>query len=375
MTQIQSKHFFAVSIILMTSLDVLAISIMPFGDSITSGFHGTVETKGSYRLELERTFTALGADFDFVGEFEFSRSGLIDSDMQAVAGYQIEQMTAEFGPSVANLKPDIILIVAGTNNHWDPPVPDEHFRRYDDLVTMIRSNSPESHVVFSTLPKFGCCRPEWSESFVDVRNLVRIPALNDAMREVAANYEHVDVVDLFSIFDVRTDLVIGDYVHPNKSGQKKLSKIFLSKIGSHQGLLSVSSIDRMSEAIRESSMDLAFDVDHSGEVNLVDREHLIEVVLDTHYGDSNFDGRFNSSDLVEAFIAREYHDDIVGNSTWADGDWSGDGEFTSLDLILAFQRSVYEQENQVNHAIPEPFTPTLALIGIIPLLQRCRSKK
>ena len=58
-------------------------------------------------------------------------------------------------------------------------------------------------------------------------------------------------------------------------------------------------------------------------------------------GDSNFDGVFNSSDLVLVFRAGEYEDDIPLNSTFEEGDWNGDGDFTTQDLVLAFQEGGY----------------------------------
>ena len=41
--------------------------------------------------------------------------------------------------------------------------------------------------------------------------------------------------------------------------------------------------------------------------------------------------------MTAVFQAGEYEDNLVGNSTWAEGDWNGDGEFDSADLVLAFQ--------------------------------------
>ena len=58
-------------------------------------------------------------------------------------------------------------------------------------------------------------------------------------------------------------------------------------------------------------------------------------------GDSNLDGKFDSSDLVAVFSAGEYEDGIDGNSEWAEGDWNNDGDFDSSDLVLAFQSGNY----------------------------------
>ncbi len=59
-------------------------------------------------------------------------------------------------------------------------------------------------------------------------------------------------------------------------------------------------------------------------------------------GDANRDGVFDTVDLLRVFQLGEYHDQVVGNSTWENGDWNGDGEFTSEDLVLAFQLGQFE---------------------------------
>ena len=61
-------------------------------------------------------------------------------------------------------------------------------------------------------------------------------------------------------------------------------------------------------------------------------------------GDSNGDGRFDSSDLVMAFAAGKYEDNIANNADFSEGDWNGDGDFTSADLVFAFQNASYESD-------------------------------
>ena len=69
--------------------------------------------------------------------------------------------------------------------------------------------------------------------------------------------------------------------------------------------------------------------------------HFFEPTPDFIPGDSNHDGRFDSSDLVVVFAAAEYEDDIVGNSTFEEGDWNGDGDFTTAELVFAFAARTY----------------------------------
>jgi hypothetical protein len=61
----------------------------------------------------------------------------------------------------------------------------------------------------------------------------------------------------------------------------------------------------------------------------------------TTFGDANLDGRFNAEDLARFVENGKYEDDVLGNSTWSDGDWNCDGDFDSRDLVLAFSASEY----------------------------------
>lgn len=58
-------------------------------------------------------------------------------------------------------------------------------------------------------------------------------------------------------------------------------------------------------------------------------------------GDINNDNVFSSEDILLAFSAGEYEDDIDDNSTYEEGDWNGDGDFTTRDLVDAFIYNVY----------------------------------
>ena len=77
---------------------------------------------------------------------------------------------------------------------------------------------------------------------------------------------------------------------------------------------------------------------------------------DTYWkvGDSNRDGHFTTEDVVQAFMAGEYNDNIPGNSTWGEGDWNRDGDFDEQDLVEAFACGGFE-------------APSVSLIPRIPL--------
>jgi hypothetical protein len=71
-------------------------------------------------------------------------------------------------------------------------------------------------------------------------------------------------------------------------------------------------------------------------------------------GDSNHDGMFDSSDLIQVFAAGEYEDGMPGNSDWEEGDWNRDGDFDSADILLAMQSGGYEADPVLNPEIQMP---------------------
>ncbi len=56
-------------------------------------------------------------------------------------------------------------------------------------------------------------------------------------------------------------------------------------------------------------------------------------------GDSNLDGIFDSSDLVQVFQFGRYETNQP--ALWSEGDWNTDGYFDTSDLVLAFQSGGY----------------------------------
>ena len=105
------------------------------------------------------------------------------------------------------------------------------------------------------------------------------------------------------------------------------------------GVIDVTDIDLICSNLR--SGDLRFDVNEDGALDFADFEHMVEVSVGTVFGDSNLDGTFNSADLVTIFIAAEYEDGTLGNSTWAEGDWNCGGDFGSSDLVFVFTKATY----------------------------------
>ena len=139
------------------------------------------------------------------------------------------------------------------------------------------------------------------------------------------------------------------------------------------GVCDANDIDFLSDVVRSGHQPTRFDLNNDGLVNNDDREFWIVDLMNTYVGDSDLNGVFGTGDLIAVFSAGEYEDEIVGNSSWATGDWNGDRDFGTPDLIAAFGQAGFEAGPRAAVlAVPEPF-------GYFPLLLmlvfcRCRRR-
>ena len=83
------------------------------------------------------------------------------------------------------------------------------------------------------------------------------------------------------------------------------------------------------------------DFDQSGIINSSDFDYFRQNVFRVSLGDANFDGVFDSTDIVEVFKSGHYEDGMRQNSTWVEGDWNCDREFNSSDFVAALADGGY----------------------------------
>jgi hypothetical protein len=132
----------------------------------------------------------------------------------------------------------------------------------------------------------------------------------------------------------------------------------------------VDDVNLLLRAIYDQSEDLLFDVDENGVIDDNDLIFWLQDIVFTWPGDSNLDGQFNSSDLVQVLAAGQYDDQIALNSTWDTGDWNGDLEFDSSDLVYVFGFGGYEAGPLAAVPVPEPMTGAwCAAVGALALLR------
>lgn len=131
-------------------------------------------------------------------------------------------------------------------------------------------------------------------------------------------------------------------------------------------------IDLLNSELRAPRGSLDFDVNDDGILDKNDRLSWVNDVASAQFGDANFDGKFDSGDLVLVFQGGQYEDSIPMNSSWATGDFDGDAEFTTSDLVIAFTYDFDTRPRANAQAVPEPTSVFLLVFGVLGLMLRRR---
>jgi len=180
---------------------------MPLGDSITYGIGSP--THSSYRMDLHnRMKYGAGIDLDFVGSQKSGAYG--DIENEGHPGYRIDQIAAGVDGWLATYRPDVVLLMIGTNdmneNHQVATAP----QRLGALIDKIRADRPDATVLVSKLP-----------ASKNPAVQARIDAYNAALPGIVASRgSHVKLVQMPA-------LPPGDYadtLHPNDAGYREMSQ-------------------------------------------------------------------------------------------------------------------------------------------------------
>jgi lysophospholipase L1-like esterase len=142
---------------------------------------------------------------------------------RGISGQTTPQMLIRFRPDVVDLKPKVVVILAGTNDIAGNtgPMTDEEIQ--GNLASMAEIGKANGiKVVFSSiLPVSAYHTAPNGVPQTQARPMVRIRAINDWMKKYAAAEKHVYLDYFAAMVDatghLRTELS-GDDLHPNAAG-------------------------------------------------------------------------------------------------------------------------------------------------------------
>ena len=199
------------------------VRIMPLGDSITygSGDRNTdpTRTPAGYRRDLQNRLKAVGVYADFVG----SRSnGGPDPHHEGHPGYEIAQLTVGAPLWISTYKPDIVLLMAGTNDI-------SHGRavgaaaRLGLLLDVIQLAKPGVAIRVATIPMRRV------PSTLNDETIAYNNALVSLIANRAAAGQQVSLFPMHIVSPWAVDYF--DSVHPNECGYKKMSFVWYYYLG------------------------------------------------------------------------------------------------------------------------------------------------
>jgi lysophospholipase L1-like esterase len=197
----------------LAACDLPSLSIMPLGDSITYG----TGVEGGYRLGLWNSLLQDNLQIDFVG----SRSDgpfNIDPDHEGHPGKTIQFIRENIRNWLNVHRPDIILLLIGTNDILNPQVHDFPNAPYrlSALIDQITTTAPGTDLLVASVTPLD----------YPLANQ-RVMAFNAEIPAIVAAHAHqgqsVYFVDMFAALSP-TDL--GDGIHPNAVGYDKMAQVW-----------------------------------------------------------------------------------------------------------------------------------------------------
>ena len=131
------------------------LRVMPLGDSITYGMisAGTIKDtqSGGWRPSLWNRLQTADLAIDYVGSLKSGPMTLPDRDNQGFQGKTIDYLDSVYASSLAAYKPDVILLMIGTNDTYNNSAV-QMITELRSLLQTITTASPGTTVFVSTIP-------------------------------------------------------------------------------------------------------------------------------------------------------------------------------------------------------------------------------
>lgn len=221
-----------------TVVDLRAIAqsrplrILPLGDSITEGY----DVPGGYRIRLCAQLDAWSdrhglPSVEWVGSLQHGPPELRDRNHEGHSGWRIDQLQAEIAAWLATARPDVVLLLIGTNDVVQAYDLARAPERLNQLITTIQAQQPGVWLVVATLPPMDATilnlgDPAQLQAEVDRYN----QAVRRLVGDRAARGEAIALVELAEAVDLAD---LPDGVHPNRIGHDKIADAWFSALMPH----------------------------------------------------------------------------------------------------------------------------------------------
>ncbi len=202
-----------------------AVRILPLGDSLTSGV-SFYPVQGAYRNSLYTQLTNLGYPVDFLGTFnDSSNPSLPDTDHQGQGGARIDQLNSSLDGWLESIDdPDVVLLLAGTNDFWQEYNLASIESRYTTLIEHIATVRPFAKIIVATLPK------RTDDPAIEAQQASFNSSISSIVSSQAALGRQISLVDLHPA--ITSSDLSPDGVHPTAAGFAKLATVWKNGVTS-----------------------------------------------------------------------------------------------------------------------------------------------
>lgn len=260
--------------------------IMPLGDSITQGHHGSSDEAG-YRSDLAELLAFHGIDFNFVGTKRTGR-GDFDRQHEGHSGWEVDEMLAEIERYLRLENPEIILLHLGTNDISHEQDPDSIIVEMEALPDVIhRYDSSIEVIVASLIPRTDHRNDETTEF-----NRL-LSALYQTKKDAGYALHYAAMNETFKAQPHWQTELMSDPAHPNDPGYNLMARVWL---------------DAILALVADPGLIVAFNGQRAGEV-FVDSDSRIraivpqgastgEITITTAEGEARSDAPFVVTDAL-----------------------------------------------------------------------------
>ncbi|MGL5942308.1 MAG: GDSL-type esterase/lipase family protein [Waterburya sp.] len=209
--------------------------ILTLGDSITAGTYPTEPTPGSYRIQLGNNFSDDDLSIDFIGSQTNEITDLPDPEHEGHPGWTIDKLTTLVDDgSLTEYQPDIVLLMAGTNDIIRHDSASKVITELNQLIDSLQTQLPDVKIFFSSIAPLD---PE----ILDEQRANTVTEVNALLPELAEQQgEGVTYVNGAGLLS--TEDLVADGIHPNAAGYQAIGNAWYNSLVGQDTLTGVEHI-------------------------------------------------------------------------------------------------------------------------------------
>lgn len=209
--------------------------ILAIGDSVTSGEHPIEPTPGAYRLQLQNDFVADDLSVDFIGSQTNQETNLNDPEHEGHPGWTINELTELLDQGLlTNYQPDIVLLMAGTNDVLKHDQASEVIDDLNQIIDRLQADLPDVPILISSIaPMEPTLIGEGRANIVQEVN-AQLPELAEQQGSQVTYVNAGGSLDLSEI--------VADGIHPNAAGYQEIGDAWYDALVKQDTLTGVDEI-------------------------------------------------------------------------------------------------------------------------------------